>query len=142
MAKGFHQIEGIDYTYSFSPVAKMVTVRVLIIVTTTNQWPIYQVNINNAFLHGLLDEEVYMFPTQGYLKSKSGQVCWLKRSLYGLKQAGRQWNKEFGKKLRGLGFIQSFSDHCLFLKHTPKSFTALLVYVDDVLITGTCEEEI
>lgn len=92
VAKGFHQIEGIDYTESFSPVAKLVIVRVLLAVATARGWPIHQIDINNAFLHGFLEEEVYMDPTQGYAKAKIGQVFKLSRSLYG---DGRQWNVEF-----------------------------------------------
>lgn len=83
VAKGLHQIEGIDYTDSFSPLAKLVTVRVLLVVATAKRWSIRHVDISNAFLHGSLDEEVYMTPPQGYTKAKSGQVCKLHRSLYG-----------------------------------------------------------
>lgn len=122
--------------------AKLVTVHVLLAVATSRQWPIHKININNAFLHGFLEEEVYMTPPQGYTKAKLGQVCRLLRSLYGLKQAGRQWNIELCYKLQDFGFIQSTSDHCLFLKNTDTSFVALLVYVDDVIITSSCEEEI
>lgn len=71
MAKGYHQIKGIDYTVSFSPVAKMVIVRVLLVIATAKNWPIHQVDTNNAFLHGLL-EEVYILPQQGYTKTKPG----------------------------------------------------------------------
>lgn len=139
VAKGYDQVEGIDYTESFSPVAKLVTVRVLLTVATAKQWPIHHVDINNAFLHGSLDEEVYMVPPKGYVQAKEGQVCKLLKYLYGLKQAGRQWNVELCCKLLNFGFVQSQADHCLFIKISPRDFTALLVYVDDVLITGTNE---
>lgn len=143
VAKSFHQIEGIDYTESFSPVAKSVTVRVFFAVATTNSWPIEQININNAFLHGFLEEEeVYMTPPQGYTEAKPRQVCKLHKSIYGLKQAGRQWNVELCCKLQDFGFVQSTSDHCLFLKRDLNSYIALLIYVDDFLITGNCEKEI
>ncbi|KAL0325089.1 UNVERIFIED_CONTAM: Retrovirus-related Pol polyprotein from transposon RE1 [Sesamum radiatum] len=95
-------------------------------------------DINNAFLHGYLDEAVYMTPPEGY-EAPSGMVCKLKRSLYGLKQASRQWNLEFTTQLTAYGFRQSANDHCLFTLSSAHGFLALLVYVDDVLITGTSD---
>lgn len=85
MAKGYHQVEGIDFTESFSLVAKAVIVRVVLAMAVTRGWQTHQININNAYLHGTLEEEVYMTPPLSYNKTKSGQVCRLKRSLYGLK---------------------------------------------------------
>ncbi|KAL0406494.1 UNVERIFIED_CONTAM: Retrovirus-related Pol polyprotein from transposon RE1 [Sesamum latifolium] len=89
VAKGFNQIEGIDYTESFSPVAKAVTVRIFLVLAASYAWPIQQLDINNAFLHGYLDEDLYMLPPEGY-DVKPGLVYKLERSLYGLKQASRQ----------------------------------------------------
>ncbi|KAL0373560.1 UNVERIFIED_CONTAM: Retrovirus-related Pol polyprotein from transposon RE1 [Sesamum radiatum] len=137
VTKGYTQIEGIDYFDSFSPIAKTVTVRLFLAITSSHSWPISQLDVNNAFLHGHLNEEVYMHPPEGYLQAQSGQVCCLKRSLYGLKQASRQWNKEFSSKLKAYSFRQSQHAYCLFHRQTSTSFRALLVYVDDVLITGT-----
>ncbi|GAB2269349.1 hypothetical protein Dimus_038770 [Dionaea muscipula] len=142
VAKGFNQVEGRDYKHTFSPVAKLATVRVFIALATAREWPLYQLDINNAFLHGYLDEEVYMSPPEGYDQAKSGLVCKLKRSLYGLKQASRQWNIAFTRFLSQLGFTQSKHDYSLFTKSAGDEFTAALVYVDDVLLTGTCEKEI
>ena len=142
VAKGYHQIEGIYYNDRFSPVAKLVTVRLFFTIATTKAWLIHQLDINNAFLHGSLPEEVYMLPLDGYTKAAPGQVCRLRRSLYGLKQASRQWNLEFCSKITQFGFAQSVHDHCLFIKRSSTSFLALLVYVDDVLITGTNESDI
>ncbi|KAL0327857.1 UNVERIFIED_CONTAM: Retrovirus-related Pol polyprotein from transposon RE1 [Sesamum calycinum] len=136
VAKGYTQIEGIDFFDSFSPVAKTVTVRLFIAIATARHWPILQLDVNNAFLHGHLDEEVYMVPHEGYAKARDGLVCCLKRSLYGLKQASRQWNIELTSKLEAFGFKQSSHDHCLFTMRTDSSFLALIVYVDDVLLTG------
>ncbi|KAL2247811.1 UNVERIFIED_CONTAM: Retrovirus-related Pol polyprotein from transposon RE2 [Sesamum indicum] len=133
VAKGYTQIEGVDYTERFSPVAKSVTVRLFLALATAFQWPLHQVDINNAFLHGYLDEEIFMTAPEGY-SVPPGHACLLKRSLYGLKQASRQWNAEFTRGLEKFGFRQSGHDHCLFFKALPSGFIGLLVYVDDVLL--------
>ncbi|KAL2229041.1 UNVERIFIED_CONTAM: Retrovirus-related Pol polyprotein from transposon RE1 [Sesamum indicum] len=133
VAKGYTQVEGVDYTERFSPVAKTVTVRLFLALASAFQWPVHQIDINNAFLHGHLDEEIFMTAPEGYDISP-GHACLLKRSLYGLKQASRQWNVEFTRSLEGLGFRQSGHDHCLFFKPLDAGFLGLLVYVDDVLI--------
>lgn len=115
MAKGIIKSKGYIILSAFSPVAKLVTVHVLLAVASARQWSIHQIDINNAFLHGYLDDDVYMVPPQGYDKAKLGQVCKFLRSLYGFKQEGRQWNVELCCKLQDYGFIQSSSDHCLYL---------------------------
>ncbi|KAL0313918.1 UNVERIFIED_CONTAM: Retrovirus-related Pol polyprotein from transposon RE1 [Sesamum angustifolium] len=138
VAKGYNQIEGVDFFDSFSPVAKTITVRIMFSIASACSWPIHQLDISNAFLHGYLDEAVYMTPPEGY-EAPSGMVCKFKRSLYGLKQASRQWNLEFTTQLTAYGFRQSVNDHCLFTLSSAHGFLALLVYVDDVLITGTSD---
>ncbi|KAL0325416.1 UNVERIFIED_CONTAM: Retrovirus-related Pol polyprotein from transposon RE1 [Sesamum radiatum] len=139
VAKGYNQIEDVDDFDSFSPVAKSVTVRVFLVVAAFESWPLFQLDVNNVFLHGHFNEEIYMDPPEGYAKARPGQVCRLRRSLYGLKQASRQWNFELTAKLLDFGFTQSPHDNCLFLKHDSDNFVALLVYVDDILVTGTSE---
>lgn len=136
MAKGYNQVEGEDFSDSFSHVVKNVTVRILLSLAAAHQWPIHQFDVNNAFLHGSIDEDLYMMPPPGYHNTNSKLVCKLKRSLYGLKQASRQWNKEITHHLEGIGFLQSAHDHCLFTKSSDAGFVALLVYVDDILITS------
>ncbi|KAL0395484.1 UNVERIFIED_CONTAM: Retrovirus-related Pol polyprotein from transposon RE1 [Sesamum latifolium] len=138
VAKGYNQIEGVDYTDSFSPVAKTVTVRIFLSIASAYSWPVHQLDINNAFLHGSIDEEVYMSTPDGY-PVQPGNMYKLKRSLYGLKQASRQWNQEFTLKLAEFGFTQSVHDHCLFIKAAQDGFLALLVYVDDILAMGPSE---
>ncbi|KAL2248343.1 UNVERIFIED_CONTAM: Retrovirus-related Pol polyprotein from transposon RE1 [Sesamum indicum] len=81
------------------------------------------------------EETIYMTPPEGY-EVKKGMVCKLKKSLYGLKQASRQWNNEFTEKIKELGFTQSKYDYCLFAKGTTNNFIALLIYVDDVLVAA------
>ena len=90
VAQGFSQEYVIDYDETFAPVAKMTTVRTLISVAAVHQWPLYQLDVKNAFLNGYLSEEVYMRPPPG-LSTPPGLVCRLRRALYGLKQSPRAW---------------------------------------------------
>jgi len=105
-------------------------------MATAKLWPLHQLDINNAFLHGYIDEEVYMTPPEGYSKAKPRQVCKLQSSLYGLKQASRQWNLELTKFLQSQDFVQSKSDYSLFTRDKMGLMICTLVYVDDLLITG------
>ncbi|GKD49774.1 ribonuclease H-like domain-containing protein [Tanacetum coccineum] len=102
----------------------------------------YQLDVNSAFLYGELEEDVYMTLSQGYFSKSETKVCKLVKSLYGLKQAPRKWNEKLVLILSEHGFIQSQSDHSLFLKNTNDIFIALLVYVDDIVITGNDSVEI
>ncbi|XP_071727921.1 uncharacterized protein [Rutidosis leptorrhynchoides] len=99
VAKGFSQREGLDYDETFSPIVKMITVRCLITLAVNNDWPIYQPDVNNAFLYGEIVEDVYMKPPEGYFSNCGNKVCKLVKSLYGLKQAPRKWNKNLTKVL-------------------------------------------
>ncbi|CAL1400060.1 unnamed protein product [Linum trigynum] len=136
VAKGYTQVEGIDYHDTFAPVTKLVTVRCLLVVAVTKGWYIHQLDVNNAFLHGDLDEEVYMRVPQGFAQPGDTRVCRLRKSIYGLKQASRNWYKKFSAALLELGFRHSHADHSLFIYRTTSSFVVALIYVDDVILAG------
>ena len=105
VAKGYDQIEGLDDIDIYSLVAKMVIVRVLLVEFMASSWPIFHLDVNNAFLHGYLDEEIYTVPPAGLPDVPSGHVCLLRLSLYGLKQASQQWNAELCTQLLKFGFL-------------------------------------
>ncbi|RVX05212.1 Retrovirus-related Pol polyprotein from transposon RE1 [Vitis vinifera] len=143
VAKGYTQTYGIDYTETFAPVAKINTVRVLLSLAANLDWPLQQFDVKNVFLHGELSEEVYMDLPPGCMVSEKQcqKVCKLKKSLYGLKQSPRAWFGRFTKSMRAFGYRQSNSDHTLFLKKQHGKITALIVYVDDMVVTGNDPEE-
>ncbi|GJV09779.1 ribonuclease H-like domain-containing protein [Tanacetum coccineum] len=141
VAQGFGQKGGINYEETFSPVVKMVTIRCLLNIVVSMSWHVFQLDVNNAFLYGDLKEIVYMKPPKGYFPYDN-KVCRLKKSLYGLKQAPRQWNAKLTSPLIENGFIQSKSDYSLYTKSDKGVFLALLVYVDDIIITGNSVSEI
>ncbi|MCH80563.1 retrovirus-related Pol polyprotein from transposon TNT 1-94 [Trifolium medium] len=137
VAKGYNQGEGLDFFDTFSPVAKLTTVRTLLAIASIKQWNLHQLDVNNAFLHGDLEEDVYMNIPNGVESTKPGQVCKLLKSIYGLKQASRMWYEKLTSLLLQEGYTQSTSNYSLFTLANDKDFTALLVYVDDIILAGT-----
>lgn len=143
VAKGYTQTYGIDYSETFSPVAKIDTIRVLLSIAANKEWPIYQFDVKNAFLHGSIEEDIYMEAPPGYSQEfRNGEGCKLRKALYGLKQSPRAWFGRFTKAMKKFGYKQSNSDHTLFLKRVRDKITCLIIYVDDMIITGNDEKEI
>ncbi|GJT72283.1 ribonuclease H-like domain-containing protein [Tanacetum coccineum] len=143
VVKGCNQKEGIDFDETFSPVVKMSTVKCVIALSVINNWLLFQLDVNNAFLYGELEEDIYMTILKGFSnKENENKVCKLVKSLYGLKQAPRKWNEKLFSILKENNFVQSANDHSLFTKSKNNKFIALLVYVDDIVVTGNCVDEI
>lgn len=136
VAKGYTQVEGEDFQETFAPVAKMTTVRCLLAVAVARNWELHQMDVSNAFLHSDLNEEVYMQVPQGYDLAEKGLVCRLKKSLYGLRQASRNWYSKLSQALIDYGFRECEADLSLFIYSHGAAFLAVLVYVDDLVIAS------
>ncbi|KAH9791777.1 retrovirus-related pol polyprotein from transposon RE1 [Citrus sinensis] len=138
VAKGYHQTQGVDFFETFSPVVKPCTVRVVLSLAVMHYWQIRQLDVNNAFLNGVLEEDVFMHQPQGFIDSAHpSYVCKLNKALYGLKQAPRAWYERLKGSLLNKGFQSSKSDTSLFLQHFGHDIVLILIYVDDILVTGS-----
>jgi hypothetical protein len=137
VAVGYLQKSGIDFLETFIPVIKPSTVRMVLALAISFQWDIRQLDVSNAFLHGLLEEEVYMSQPKGFVDPAHPHfVCKLHKSIYGLKQAPRAWFHRLSTALLALGFHSSQVDPLLFTYHFQNIHAFLLVYVDDILVTS------
>ena len=137
VAKGFSQIKGENFVDVYAPVMSFDTLRFILAIASINHWKIEQLDAKNAFLNGPIDYDVYFQPPEGCNVPKG--FCWkLKRGLYGLKQAPKIWFNTITSVLRRGGYTQSILEPCLFYK--PDLF--LVVYVDDILVTGITENVI
>ena len=132
-----------DYLETFALVAKMNTVRILLSLAANYGWELQQFDVKNAFLHGDLEKEIYMDVPPGYGNNLARHtVCKLRKALYGLKQSPRAWFGRFARVMIAMGYKQSQGDHTLFIKHSPSGgVTVLLVYVDDIIVTGDDDRE-
>lgn len=142
VAKGYTQTYGVDYQETFAPVAKINTVRVLLSIAANLDWPLQQLDVKNAFLNGELEEDVYMELPPGFSQGGQGKVVKLRKSLYGLKQSPRAWFDRFMKAIKKHGYAQAQADHTLFFKHNGDKVAILIVYVDDIILTGDDVEEL
>ena len=141
VAKGFTQTEGVNYFETFSPIMKIATVRVVLALASLHRWTIQQLDVNNAFLYGDLLEDVYMTVPPGVSVSGSSKYFKLHKCLYGLKQSSRKWYEKLSILLLSCGYQQAQADHSLFVKTANSDFTALIGYVDDIILTGNSTAE-
>ena len=138
VARGFNQREGVDYNEIFSPVVRHTSIRVLLAIVAHQNLELEQLDVKTAFLHGELEEEIYMTQPDGFqVPGKENHVCKLKKSLYGLKQSPRQWYKRFDSYMVKLGYTRSSYDCCVYYNRlNDDSFIYLVLYVDDMLIAA------
>jgi hypothetical protein len=142
VAKGYSQQYGVDYAEVFAPVARLDTIRVVISLAALNSWMIYQLDVKSAFLHGELDEEVFVDQPPGYEhKEQKSKVYRLKKALYGLKQAPRAWYRRIETYfVDQQGFAKCPYEHTLFIKSAEGGkFLIVCLYVDDLIFTGNDE---
>jgi hypothetical protein len=137
VAKGYNQRHDVDYKQTFSPVVKPATIRTVLSLTVMYSWDLRQLDVDNAFLNGELTETVFMVQPPGFKDlSKPDHVCRLKKAIYGLKQAPRAWYTTLKTAILQLGFHNSKADSSLFVYNEGSNLCYLLVYVDDLVITG------
>jgi histone deacetylase 1/2 len=138
VVRGFTQRAGVDYGETFSPVVKPATIRTVLTIAASRRWPVHQLDVKNAFLHGTLSEEVFCLQPAGFVDdTKPQHVCRLSKSLYGLKQAPRAWFMRFAAFIHTIGFAAARSDSSLFKFVNGADMAYLLLYVDDIVLTAS-----
>ena len=144
VARGFSQTPELDYSETFSPTARMTSVRLLMQLAIENNMTIDQMDVKSAYLNAPIDKEIYVEQAKGFEKlDENGEklVYKLKKSLYGLKQSGRNWNQTLNKHLMDLSFYQSLNDPCLYIKYFDIGTVILLTFVDDILLISNNKVE-
>ena len=144
MAKGYTQVQGIDYEETFSLVARYKSIRYLLTHAALQDWEIEAMDVKLAYLHRVLEEEIYMEQLEGFVaQGEQAKVCRLMHSLYRLKQAGRVWNRTFAHTIkRKLGFDTIHSDAGVYILHhhhkrgDSETDMILILYVDNLLLLG------
>jgi ATP-binding cassette subfamily B (MDR/TAP) protein 1 len=145
VVKGYAQKEGINFNEIFSPVIRLTTIKVILAMCVIFDLHLEQLDVKTAFLHGKLEEEIYMLQPEGFAETdKENLVCRLNKSLYGLKQAPRYWYKRFDSFIISLGCTRLSSDHCTYYKRFEENdvFIILLLYVDDMLVIGPNKDRV
>ncbi|GJT42364.1 retrotransposon protein, putative, ty1-copia subclass [Tanacetum coccineum] len=128
VAKGYTQLYGVDYEETFSPVADIRAIRILISIAAFYDYEIWQMDVKTAFLNGYLDEDIYMVQPEGFVDpNHPRKVCKLQRSIYGLKQASRSWNKRFDEEIKRFGFAQNLNEPCVYQKASGSNVTFLIL---------------
>ena len=137
VAKGFEQIAGIDFDQTFSPVARMASLRLVLALSALYRFEVHQMDVETAFLNADLEEEVYIRIPEGVEVPQGFNCLRLRKALYGLKQAPRAWNKDINEKLHGMHFMQLKSEPCLYIHVQDTDICIISLYVDDLVIAAS-----
>ena len=136
VAKGYRQREGVDYEETFSPVAMLKSIRILLAIAAHYDYEVWQMDVKTAFLNGYIEEHIFMDQPKGFESKDKSKVCKLKRSIYGLKQASRSWNLRFDEAIKSFDFIKNEDEPCVYKKVSGSKIAFLVLYVDDILLIG------
>ncbi|KAD6452986.1 hypothetical protein E3N88_07691 [Mikania micrantha] len=143
VAKGYIQQHGVDYDEVFAPVARLETVRLVLALSAHKGWLVHHLDVKTAFLHGELSEEAFVKQPEGFeKKGQEEKVYKLTKALYGLKQAPRAWNTKLDGVLKGYGFKRCQLEQAVYTKRTSHDITIIVIYVDDLLVTGSSQQQI
>jgi hypothetical protein len=143
VSNGYTQKEGEDFFDTYSPIARFITICVLLSLTASCGLLVYQMDVKTTFLNGELEEDIYMTQSDGFIvKGQEDKLCKLMKSMYGLKQAPKQWHEKFDVTLISVGFSVNEADRCVYYRHGEDQRVILCLYVDDILIFGTCHDVI
>ncbi len=140
VAKGYSQIKDVDYFETYAPTTKMTSVRVLMQLAAQLDLVVHQLDVKTAYLNSPIDCEIYLEQAEGYeIEGENNEklVYKLNKSLYGLKQSGRNWNSVLNDELIEIGFKQSLADPCMYVKHDGKNIVIILIWVDDILVASS-----
>ncbi len=119
VTKSYSQVAGVDFEETFTPVAKFITIRIILAIAAAMDWDIHQMDVKTAFLNGVLEVVIYMDQPEGFVqKGKEHLVCKLIKALYGLKQSPRAWYQRIDSFFINEGFCRSHADHSLYIKQT------------------------
>jgi hypothetical protein len=137
VAKGFKQIHGVDYDKTFSPIAMLKSVQIILAITAYFDYEIWQMYVKTTSLNGSLAEDVHMTQPECFVDTKNARkICKLRKSIYGLKQTSRSWNIHFDEVIKGFGFIKNPEEPCIYKKISGSAIVFLILHVDDILLIG------
>ena len=141
IVKGYFQVEGVDYTDTFAPMGRLESILTVLSVVASLDWKIHQFDVKTAFLHGDLTEDLYMEQLEG--RKEKGKETWvrkLRKSLYGLHQAGRCWYTQLYDEMCKAGFVCISVDHSVFVKHSDSGHMMITVHVNDMAVAASNSE--